>query len=110
MAGETPSLTGEFIGETHRVLECTPNHPPRNQQENGPIFLWVAEEVTESQPTAEQVALFLLRLLPNMQQHGFPCSGKYLRLLPLQHNRHAKARKYGPSERTDQNSRNNTIK
>ena len=23
VAGETPSLTGEFVGETHRVLECT---------------------------------------------------------------------------------------
>ena len=27
-AGETPSLTGEFVGETHRVLECTHTHPP----------------------------------------------------------------------------------
>ena len=25
-AGETPSLTGEFAGETHRVLECTQTH------------------------------------------------------------------------------------
>ena len=26
-AGETLSLTGEFFGETHRVLECTQAHP-----------------------------------------------------------------------------------
>ena len=31
LVGETPSLTGEFVGETHRVLECTQTHPPRNQ-------------------------------------------------------------------------------
>ena len=29
--GETPSLTGEFVGETHRGLECTQTHPPRKQ-------------------------------------------------------------------------------
>ena len=27
-AGETPSLTGESVGETHRVLEHTQTHPP----------------------------------------------------------------------------------
>ena len=46
--GETASLTGEFIGETHRVLECTQTHPTRNQHQKGPIYLWVAEEVTKS--------------------------------------------------------------
>ena len=52
--GEIPSLTGEFIGETHRVLEHTQNHPPGNQHEKGPICLWVVEEVTESLPRAEK--------------------------------------------------------
>ena len=47
-AGETPSLTEEFIGETHRVLEGMQNHPPENQYQKGPICLWVVEEVTES--------------------------------------------------------------
>ena len=47
-AGETLSLTGEFFGETHRVLECTQNHPPGNQHQKGPICLWVAEEVIDS--------------------------------------------------------------
>ena len=46
-AGETPSFTGEFAGETHRVLECTQTHPPRNQHQRGPIWLWVAEGVIE---------------------------------------------------------------
>ena len=36
-AGETPSLTGEFVGETHRGLECTQTHPLGNQHQKGPI-------------------------------------------------------------------------
>ena len=46
--GETPSLTGEFVGETHMVLECTQTHPPGNEHQKGPICLWVAGDVTES--------------------------------------------------------------
>ena len=30
-AGETPSLTGEFVGETHRGLERVQAHPLGNQ-------------------------------------------------------------------------------
>ena len=56
--GETPSLTGEFFGETPRVLEHTQTHPPRNQHQKGMICLWVSEEVTENWPRAEQAALF----------------------------------------------------
>ena len=67
---ETPSLTGEFVGETHRVLECTQTHPPSNQHQKGQICLWVAGEVTESQPRAKQVALFPLRTLPHIQHHN----------------------------------------
>ena len=40
------------------------NHPPGNQHQKGPICLWVAGEVTESQPRAEQEALFPLGPLP----------------------------------------------
>ena len=36
-AGETPSLTGEVIGETHRGLECAQAHPLRSQHQRGPI-------------------------------------------------------------------------
>ena len=70
VVGETPSLTGEFIGETNRVLECTQTHPPGNQHQKGPIGLWVAEEVTESRQRAKQVALFPLGPLPNVQHHN----------------------------------------
>ena len=69
-AGETPSLTGEFIGETHRVLECTQNHSPRDEHQKGPICLWAEEEVTESWQRAEQEALFPLRPLPHIQSHN----------------------------------------
>ena len=71
VAEETPSLTGEFIGDPqHRVLESTETHPPRNQYQKGPICLWVAEEVTESQPRAKQVALFSFGPLPHIQCHN----------------------------------------
>ena len=40
-AGETPILTGEFIGDSHRVLVCTQNHAPGNQHQKGPLCLWV---------------------------------------------------------------------
>ena len=46
-AEETPSLTGEFVGETHRGLECTQAYPPGTQHQKGPLCLWVAEGVTE---------------------------------------------------------------
>ena len=46
--GETPSLTGEFVGETHRVLKHTQNHTPGHQHQKGPICLWLEVEVIES--------------------------------------------------------------
>ena len=64
--GETPSLTGECIGETHRVLEHTQAHPPVNQHQKGPICLWVAGEVTESWLRAEQAALVPLGYSPHL--------------------------------------------
>ena len=42
VVGETNSLTGEFVGVIHRVLELTQTHPPGNQHHKGPICLWVA--------------------------------------------------------------------
>ena len=65
--GETPSVTGEYIGETHRVLECTQTHSPRNQHQKGPICLWVAGEVTEIKVKAKQVALFPPWPFPDLQ-------------------------------------------
>ena len=37
VAGETPSLTGELNGETHRGPECAQAHPPGKQHQKGPI-------------------------------------------------------------------------
>ena len=36
-AGETPSLTGELVGETHRGLEHAQAHPLGNQHQRGPM-------------------------------------------------------------------------
>ena len=36
-AGETPSLTGEFTGETHKVLEHAQAHLPGNQHRKGSV-------------------------------------------------------------------------
>ena len=35
--GETPNLTGEVVGETHRDLECAQAHPLGNQHQRDPI-------------------------------------------------------------------------
>ena len=68
--GEIPSLTGEFVGETHRVLEHTQTHPPGNQHQKVPLCLWVMGEVTQSQWKAEQEALFPLGPVPHTQRHN----------------------------------------
>ena len=68
--GETPGFTGEFVGETHRVLEPTQTHPLGNYHQKGLLCLWVAKEVTENWQTAEQAALFPLGLLPHVQCHN----------------------------------------
>ena len=70
VAEETLILTGEFVGETHRVLEDTQIHPSGNQHQKGPICLWVAEEVTESLPQAKQAALFPFGPLPHRWRHN----------------------------------------
>ena len=38
-AGEIPSLTEEFVQETHRVLECTQNHPPGSAPEGSNLLM-----------------------------------------------------------------------
>ena len=67
--GEIPSITGEFTGETHRVLEYTQTDPHGNQHLKGTIWLLVVGEVTESQPRAKEVTLFPLKSLPHIQRH-----------------------------------------
>ena len=68
-AGETPGLTGEFIGETHSGLECAQAHLPANHHQRGPVWLWVAEGVTEIRQRVEQVALLPIRPLSHKQCH-----------------------------------------
>ena len=46
------------------VLERTQTHPPGNQHQKGPVCLWVAEEVIETQQIVEQATLFPLRPPP----------------------------------------------
>ena len=46
-AGETPSLTGEVSGDTHRILECAQTHPPEKEHQKSTISLWVAGEATK---------------------------------------------------------------
>ena len=67
---ENSQSQGGLFGETHRLLERTQNHWPRNQHQKGPICLWVLEEMTESQRRAEQGALFPLGPLPHIQHHN----------------------------------------
>ena len=93
MAGKIPRL----IGETHRALEHTQDHSPRNQHQKVPICLWVVAEVTESWQRAEQGALFPLRPLPQYSvtvQGGLPWP--IPKAPPLTSNRHAKAKKIRP--------------
>ena len=59
-AGETPSLTGEFIGETHRGLECAQVNPLGKQHQRDPVSLWEAEGVTEIWWRVELASLLLL--------------------------------------------------
>ena len=58
--GEIPSLTGEFIGESHGVLERTQTNPLGKQYQKGRISLWVVEGVTESTQRVEQAPLILI--------------------------------------------------
>ena len=59
--GATLSLTGECVGENHRVLEHAWTHLPGNQHQKGPTCFWEGKEVTESEVRAEPVALLPLR-------------------------------------------------
>ena len=86
-AGETPSLTGEFLGETHRGLERAQAHPLGNQRQKGPIWLWVAEGLTNIQQRVEQAPLLSLGPSPTYsvtkQRPVLPGPGEHLRLSPF---------------------------
>ena len=63
-AGETPSLMGEVVGETHMGLEHAQAHPLINQHQRGPVILWVAEGVAEIRRRVEQSPLLPLSPSP----------------------------------------------
>ena len=71
--GETPSLTEEYVGETHRVLNCVQTHLPANQHLNGTNRLWEVRNVTESGTRAQQAALsHPPHTAPRCSKEGFP--------------------------------------
>ena len=112
--GETLNLTGEFVGEAHRILECTQTQPPRNQHLKGynPFVGSEGSDGKWGQSGARKQHCSLSDSSPRdsatTQQRGLSHPGKYLRLHSSQHNRCAQTKKYGPSERTDRNSRRRT--
>ena len=113
--GETPSLTGEFVGETHRGLEHAQTHPLGNQHQKGPLCLWVAGEVTEIWQRVEQVPLFALGPLPSHTVSQRSIVGYLTRVntsdsAPYYVTGIPRQKKNGPNERTDQSSRKNTTK
>ena len=67
--GETPSFTGVFAGETHRVLEV-PNPPTWESAPEGPNLLVGSGGMTENWQRAKQGALFPLGPLPHIQRHN----------------------------------------
>ena len=85
-AGETPSLTGEVVGQTHRGLECAQAHLLGNQHQRGPIRLWEAKGVAETQWSGAG-AIAPSQPLPHVQHHRAATSvtppREHLRLRPL---------------------------
>ena len=66
--GETPSLTGEFVGETPQGPRACTSPPTRESAPEGPSLI-VGSGVTEIQQRVEQVALLPIRPLSHKQCH-----------------------------------------
>ena len=64
VVGETPSLTGESVGEAHGVLERTQTHPPANWDLKGTTCLWEVREVMGDGARAEQAGGIVPSLTP----------------------------------------------
>ena len=86
-AGETPSLTGEVLGETHRGLEHAQAHTLGNKHQRGPIGLRVAEGVAEVWWRVEQAPLLPLGPSPTYrvtaQRPALLRPREHLRLRPF---------------------------
>ena len=69
-AGETPSLMGEVIGETHRGLECAQAHFTREPAPEGPSLI-VGGGVKDWGPVETGVgAIAPSWPLPHVQHHS----------------------------------------
>ena len=112
-AGETPSLTGRFHWRDPQDPR-TYTYPPSWESAAKGRNLLVGSrgsdwKLAESQASDIAPSWTPPRhTAPQCSDLGCPHPGEYLRLCPLHHNRCAKTKKYGPSERTDQNSRKRT--
>ena len=102
------SNTGRRNSQPHRSVcwrdpqgpRTYTNPPTQESAWEGPICSWLVGEVTENRQRAEQVCSPLdppTTYSITTQRHGLPNPGKYLRLCPLQSNRCAKTKKYGPN-------------
>ena len=84
---ETPSLTGEVIGETHTGLGRAQAHPLGDQHQRGPVWLWVAVWKTGTQWRVQPSPLLPLGPSPmcsiTAQQPELPRPGEHRRLRPL---------------------------
>ena len=71
-AVETPSLTGEFAGGTHRVLECTQAHTPGNQHRKGHSSLVASEgnDIKWGDSSASSIVPFWMPLPKIAPQHS----------------------------------------
>ena len=69
--GETPTLTGESIGEAHRVLEYTQTYPSGNQHMKGHSLL-VGSEGNDSKWGECQVS----SIVPSYNLSGTPSKEK----------------------------------
>ena len=78
--GDTPSLTGEIIGETHRVLEHT-NQPTQESAPEGPNFLAGSGGSDKTGRERSKQHWSLLDSSPTYsvttQQRGLPCPNEH---------------------------------
>ena len=92
--GETPSLTGEFVGESHRVLEMYTSPHTRESPPEGPNLL-VGTGVSDWKPAESQTS----RIVPSWTPppHTAPQCSEWVappwqipKFLPLKWNRYSK--------------------
>ena len=68
--GETPSLTGKFVGEAHRILEHTQTDPSGNQHLKGHNPLVGSEGSDVKQDEGRASLIVPSQTLPDRQHHN----------------------------------------